>query len=131
MAGTLSLSYSETRTVKKVTFDWLSDASGNVSGTHTKHLSGEILRVVFIPDSGGTQPTDLYDVTLEDDSGMDVLAGQGANLSNASTTNVTPGVPFKDGATTSVSKMVVDDLLELKVSNAGNAKGGQVILYIR
>lgn len=131
MAGTLDMLYSETRTVKKVAFDWLSDASGDVNGTHTKYLSGEILRIVFIPDSGGTQPTDLYDVTLEDDSGMDVLAGQGANLSNANTTNVEPGVPFKDGTTTSVSKMVIDDLLELKVSNAGNAKGGQVIVYVR
>lgn len=131
MAGSVTITYSETRTVKKVTLDWLSDASGDVSGTHTKYLSGVLERVVFIPDSGGTQPTDLYDITLEDDNGMDVLAGQGANLSNANTTNICPGVPLKDGSTTSVKPMIVDDLLELKVSNAGNAKGGQVILYLR
>ena len=130
MAGTVTISYQQHRTVEKFTLDWLSDASGNVNGTHTTLLCGALLRVVFIPDSGGTQPTDLYDATLEDDNGLDILAGQGANLSNATTTHIRPGLPMKDGTTTSTAAIVLDDTLELKISNAGNAKGGNVILYI-
>lgn len=131
MAGSVSISYQETRTVRKITLDWTSDASGNVSGTNTKYLSGEILRIIFIPDSGGTQPTDGYDVVLNDDNGVDILANQGANLSNANTSVVCPGVALKDGTTTSVRPVVIDDTLELQVSNAGASKGGKVILYMR
>lgn len=54
-AGTNTITYSETRTVQKVTMDWLSDASGDVDTTHTKHLSGILERVVFIPDGGATE----------------------------------------------------------------------------
>jgi len=49
-------------TFKKVEFDWLSDASGDVSGVLTKVLSGIIDRVTFVPDGGGTAPTTLYDI---------------------------------------------------------------------
>ena len=130
MAGTLSISYQIVRSIRKITLDWLSDAAGAVSGTSTVKLNGTLLRVVFIPDSGGTQPSDLYDVVLNDDNGIDVLAGQGANLSNAAASDVVPGVPLKDGTTTSVSVVPLDDTLTLVVSNAGNAKGGNVLLYL-
>jgi len=129
MAGSVSISKQLHRTVSKVTLDWTSDASGDVSGTHTVYLSGQIERVCFIPDSGGTQPTDQYDVTLEDDNGLDVLQGLGANLSNATATDVVPVVT--DGNAGNASPTAIDDKLELKVANAGNAKGGKVILYIR
>ena len=129
MVGTLTISYSETRTNKKVTLDWASDAAGAVNGTKTKALSGVISRVVFVPDSGGTQPTNLYDVTLEDEDGLDVLNGKGADLSNTTKSQTDVGVT--DGTAGNFSGMAVDGLLELKVTNAGNAKGGLVILYMR
>lgn len=111
---------------------WVSDASGNVNGTPTTAaIRGTILKVEFKPDTGGTQPTNAYDVTLTDTAGVDVLAGQGANLSNSTATAVVPGVPFTDGTTTAVAPCVVAEALTLNVSNAGNAKGGQVILYVR
>ena len=135
MAGTLTVTEQKflhpQRPIRKYTLAWVSTAGGAVSGNETGYISGEILRVVFKPDGGGTQPTDLYDVTLLDDAGFDVLAGQGANLSNANTTNVCPGVPMKDGTTTSVRPQIVDDTLELQVSNAGSAKGGTIYLYVR
>jgi len=122
MAGTLVITYSESRTVKKVLFDWLSDVSGDVNGTLTKKLSGQILRFVFMPDTGGTKPTTAYDVTCEDEDGIDVLAGDGANLANDANTQIIP--VFTNG-------IAFDGTLELKVANAGNAKGGKVILYMR
>lgn len=129
MAGTNTITYQEHRTVKKITMDWLSNASGAVSGTATKARSGQILRVVFQPDSGGTQPTDQYDVTLLDDDGMDVLAGVGANLSNAANSQVVPVVT--DGNNGNMAPVAFDGTLELQVANAGNAKGGIVIIYYR
>lgn len=119
MAGTVTVTYVETRTVKRVALAWVSDASGVVSGTLTKTLSGEIARVSFVPDGGGTQPSDLYDLTLLDADGTDVLSAAGANLSNASKTNsVVPG-------------RLVDSTLELSITNAGNAKGGTLVLWMR
>lgn len=128
MAGTVTILYSETRTIKKVTLDWLSDASGDATAD-TKALAGQILRVVFIPDSGGTQPSNLYDVVLNDADSIDVLEGLGANLSNTTSTDVVPVVT--DGNAGNMAPVAVDGKLSLAVSNGGNAKGGKVILYIR
>ena len=119
MAGTLVITDQTHRTVRKILLDWLSDSSGDVNGTLTATVSGILYRVAFVPDGGGTQPTDLYDITLDDADGVDVLAANGANLSNASSSqHIDAG-------------RAVDGKLELKVSNAGNAKGGLVALYIR
>lgn len=136
MAGSLTITDQvsvdrASRPVRKVTLAWTSSAGGAVSGNLTDYLSGALVRVVFIPGSGGVQPTDLYDVVLLDGSGLDLLAGQGANLSQSSTTHVCPGVPLKDGTTTSTTQVQIDDQLELQVANAGNAKQGTVVLYLR
>lgn len=137
MAGTVSITYQTARAqgglgVRKVTLAWTSDASGDVSGSPTTYLTGEILRVVIVP-SGTAAPTTLYDVTLRSygGDGIDLLAGQGANLSATVASHVKPGVPFKDGTTTATAPIAVDDQLELVVANAGNAKSGTVTLYLR
>lgn len=117
--GSITITYAEARTVRKVTLAWTSDASGNVSANLTKELSGNIQRVAFIPGSGGTQPTDLYDIVLLDSDGVDVLAAGGANLSNATKSQ------------SIVDARAIDGTLELQVSNAGNAKTGTVALYLR
>lgn len=129
MAGTLTLSYSETRSPFTVTFTWVSDASGDVSGNAvTKDLLGILLRAVHIPDSGGTQPTDAYDVLINDEHGIDVLQGTGADISNAAASDFFPALT--DGSTNS-GPTAVNGTLDLVVSNAGNAKGGSVVLYLR
>ena len=120
------------RPIRKISIAWTSDASGDVNGYPTSaFLSGQVVRVVFAPSAGGTQPSNLYDVTLLDGSGLDVLAGQGVNLSNSAASAVVPGVPLRDGTTTSVHPCHIDDQLELRVSGAGNAKTGTVVLYVR
>ncbi len=125
MAGSIVFTYSDQKqNIKKVEFDWLSDAStGAVSGVLTKVLSGIIDRVTFVPDGGGTAPTALYDVVLNDTEGFDVLNGKGANLSATVTTSVSPA--FTGG------NLSVEGVLDLVVSNAGNAKGGKVFIYVR
>lgn len=135
MAGTVTQSstYNPARpqqAINRIVLAWTSDASGNVSGTPSTVITGTILKVTFIP-SESVAPTANYDVTLLDDAGIDVLAGQGANLSATAETSVCPGVPLRDGTTTSVVPCVVSEALNLVVANAGNAKSGQVVLFVR
>ena len=116
--------------VVKHTFTWVSDSGGAATVASDIAISGQIVRVVIIP-SGTAAPTTLYDMTLTDSNSVDVLAGQGANLSATVTANVCPGTPLKDGTTVSVVPMVVDSVLTLNITNAGNAKAGTVIVYVR
>lgn len=122
MAGTVTLTEETFGTVEKITFAWVSDAAGAADKASVESYSGEVLRAVQIPDSGGTQPTNLYDVTVEDDDGADILIGLGVDLVNGANTDKVA----KDGL-----GVVAQAKLTLKVTNAGNAKGGKTILYIR
>lgn len=109
--------------IKKITFDWLCSSGGAADSTSTNAFTGVIERAVFIPDSAGTQPTDNYDVVVNDEDGVDILHANGANLSNAAAvlkSHVSDGL----GA-------VVGSKLTLAVTNAGDEKGGKVILYLR
>lgn len=124
--GTTTITYSGTRP-RKVSLAWTCSAGGAVSGTPTVQVRGEIVRVTFIPGTAGNQPTDQYDVTLLDTSGVDVLAGLGANLSNAAASHACPLIG--NGVTTN-QRMAVNDTLELQVANAGNAKRGTVCVYL-
>ena len=116
--------------IAKHTFAWTSASDGTATVASSIAISGRIARVVFIPSSTAA-PTNLYDVTLTDSDSVDVLAGQGANLSDTTKSNVCPGIPLKDGTTTSVQPTTVDSVLTLNVTNAGNAKAGTVVVYVR
>src|SRR3972149_11704103 len=83
MAGTVTFAETIHTTVKKILWDWLSTAAGAADKATTLPYDGLLERAAFIPDGGGTQPTDLYDVTITDPDSLDVLNGLGANLSNA------------------------------------------------
>lgn len=105
-------------------FDWTSDASGNVSGIPVIVRGGWIRQIQFVPDGGGTAPTALYDVTLLDANGVDLLAGAGADLSATVSKITTPGA----------SAIFLDTSLNTSISptvaNAGNAKGGLIYIWI-
>lgn len=122
MAGTTILTEVTHTSVKCIAFDWLSSAAGAADQATANVYDGVLERVEFIPDGGGTQPTDQYDVTLTDANSVDVLAGLGANLSNAAAVTKT----HANGLTA-----VAGSKLTLNVTNAGNAKGGVVIVYLR
>lgn len=112
----------------KHTFYWTSDASGNATVQSVLPISGKIQRVVFIPSTTAS-PTAAYDVALNDSDGIDVLAGQGTNLSATATAGVVPSVPLKDGTTTKTIAVTVDGNLTLNVSNAGDSKAGEIVVY--
>ncbi len=121
-AQVVTLTETTYTSVKRIMWDWLSADTGVVTSATTKAYDGLLERVVFTPDAAGTQPTNLYDVTITDPDGNDVLAGLGADLSNAATV-----VKVHSNGLTAVS----GQKLTLNVANAGNAKGGIVIVYLR
>jgi hypothetical protein len=112
------------RRAGRVDLAWVSDADGRVTQTPDVHFEGLLQRVVFVP---GTPTPDTYSVTLEDDHGIDVLAGQGAGISAVG--DVAPGVPLKDGTTTSTTPPKISGSLTVKITGAGNAKQGTLALY--
>lgn len=136
MAGSVTLTSSEVAGgagVRKYSLAWVSDAAGAVSGTAVTLPPGTIIAVEFIPDSGGTQPSDLYDVTFTDAEGVNMFddgAGTsiGANLSNATSSHKIPFVG--GGSVTYVRQWLHGGSYTLVVAAAGNAKGGTVDIYV-
>ena len=134
VAGSVTMTLTRVSpSVVKHSLAWVSDAAGAVSGNATTFLAGSIVSVEFVPDSGGTQPSDLYDVTMTNGDGVNMLddgagASIGANLSNATASHK---VPFIGASTTSyVRQWLHSGSYTLVVANAGNAKGGTVNIYI-
>lgn len=120
MAGTVTLtSRPELRAVTRVEYDWTSDADGDADGNSELRAVGFIVRAVTIPD-GTDAPTDNYDIVVNDSDGLDVMAGALANRDTANSEQVFPDPP-----------PAFDSTLEPVISNAGNAKKGKLILYIR
>ncbi len=126
-----SVSYRQNGTdVVKHTFAWVSAADGSATLASGSAVSGRIERVVIVP-SASVAPSNLYDATMTDEDGIDVLAGQGANLSGSNASQVCPAVPLKDGTTTADYPATVDGILTLNITNAGDTKEGKVVLYVR
>lgn len=122
MAGTVVTTEERLGIIHKIKFAWTSSAGGAADATTTGYYTGLLERVVQIPASGGTQPTDQYDVVVTDSDSADVLGALGANLTNAAQTIKAA----KDGL-----GAVANSQLTLAVTNAGSAKVGTTILYLR
>ncbi|MEO8483332.1 MAG: hypothetical protein ABI634_14055 [Acidobacteriota bacterium] len=110
-----------TSTLTRISIAWTSTAGGAVSGNAFATKRARIRQVKFVPGAGGTQPTDLYDVTLVDANGVDLLFGAGADLSNATSkiARLDPMVLIEPSGT-----------VDLVVANAGSAKTGTVLLWV-
>ncbi len=119
MAGTVTAAEQTHRTLKKIKWSWTSTAGGAADLVTAETYSG--LVQTLVTDPGATAPTTLYDITITDADGIDVLAGAGADRSATATEYV---LAASLGG-------CVDSVLTLNVTNAGNAKAGDVYLYIR
>lgn len=95
------------------------DATGAVSGTTGLADGMELERVVFVPNLGATQPTNLFDVTLKDDTTLDVLGALGANIVN---TGPSASPPFIGITPAAVPSAAIKGDLTFAVTNAGNSK---------
>jgi len=127
MAGTLTVTFAQASNPRVITLDWVSTAGGAVS--ESVFLQGTIARVIIIP-SGSAAPTALYDMTLVGLGSIDLLSGQGANLSATVTSEVCPLVTSTDGTTATPKKRAVSETVTLTIANAGDTKEGQVIIYL-
>lgn len=117
--------------VSKVIVDWTSDdTTGAVSGT-TRKIVGRLIKGVT--DPGATAPTDNYDIAITDEESVDVLAACQSTLANRDTANSEQAYfLILDTAATPLAQSlhpVVCDKLTIAVTNAGNSKVGQLILY--
>lgn len=121
-AGTVTLAEQTFSSVKKLAYTWLSDGAGAADKQSVEVYDGRLIAAAFVPDSGATTPDPAYDVTLEDEDGIDVLTGLGANLSNAAAV-------LK--ADTDGLGAVAAERLYLHVTGAGAGKGGRAIVYVR
>lgn len=121
------------RAVRVIEWDWLSDASGDcdVSASGSANASGVTGTVVglhAIPETGATIPTDDYDVTIIDGQGVDVLNGAGANLNQVNTS--VENYRFPTDFLSEGPIVIVDQELTLVVANGGDTQGGVIRLYI-
>lgn len=128
MAGTASVTVTKSvgGGVTKYSIAWTSDASGNVTGNAFAVRKGELVQAKFVPGAGGTAPTDLYDIVIVDTDAVDVLFGAGANLSGTLASIKSPVVANNQRYVHDGSQN-----LDVQVSNAGNAKTGTVVLWVR
>jgi hypothetical protein len=115
---------------KRISQPWTSDAGGAFAEAII--LRGWLVEIEFIPGTSGSQPSNLYDMTLENSAGRDVLvtptgtkASIGLDLSNSGS-NVYPepmtGIPiikYLNGTYTA------------RIANGGNAKSGTIVYTIK
>lgn len=120
MAGTVTTTEVNHTSVKKITFAWTSSAGGAADATTTDPYDGRLIAVTTDPD-GSAAPDDNYDVAINDADGVDVLLGQGANRDTANTEHL---LEANLGA-------VAGSKLTLAVTNAGSAKAGVVVVWLR
>jgi len=84
--------------------------------------------VIVDPGTSNSEPTADYDIAVNDSDGYDIFNGLLADSSSGTT--VQYGINTTGGATyTPIT--AVSSKLTLAVTNAGNAKSGEVIIYIR
>jgi hypothetical protein len=119
MTGTVVITEEPFGRLQKVKFAWTATSGGAAGDTTAHAYTGVIVRFLAVPGTGDDAPTDQFDVVVNDEDNYDVLAGQGANLSNAANTTVVAGM----GA-------VANDRLTLAVTNAGDSNKGTCIVYI-
>lgn len=118
-AGSAVVNRQEGLCGESVLISWTSNSSGAVTLSGL-FLEGLIAKVVF--GVGSATPTTAYDVVLNDADSIDVLGGDGANIT----------------VTGSVVKVPVLDSLPaytfgqhtLSITNAGDAKSGTLRIYM-
>lgn len=121
-AGTVTITEERLSNVKKVTFAWTAGTAGEAgtaSGQTTYPYTGNLLKVVTVPGTGGDAPDDNYTVTLKDEDAIDIANGQLAACDQTNTELWASSL----GA-------VVGDKLTFAVSGAGSANKGTCVAYI-
>lgn len=112
---------------------WVSDASGNVSGSTFAMKMGTIISVEFVPGSGALAPTTLYDADLLDAEGVTLFDdGSGTSIgSNLSATVASHKVPLVGlVGVTIYRRWHHGGAVELQVSSAGDSNAGTINIFV-
>jgi hypothetical protein len=108
--------------VVRYTLTWTSSAGGAVSANPFTVTHGNLLQVKIKPAAGGSAPTTLYDVTLVDEDSLDYLSGRGTDMSATLPLMLQWDPPVM---------WHTSQQMDLVVANAGAAKSGTVVLWVR
>lgn len=125
MAGSITETANNLGTIKTIEFACTADAAAATfpNTALTQKIDGFLLAIETNP--GATAPTDQYDITIEDEEGLDQLQGTGANRATATTeiASVVVGTYFHPPVTQ-------DMTLTLKIANNSvNSALIKIILY--
>ena len=114
--------YGETAIGSSVSvISWAFISAEGAASEETEKVTGIVKRVVTNPD-GEVAPTANWDLVIEDEDGVDILAAGGADRDPTGakvSEQIIPSAP-----------PVVASKLTFKVTNAGNAKKAVVKAYI-
>jgi hypothetical protein len=78
MAGSVVVTHNKLGSIRKVIAVCTADAAdGSFPDTALPSFEGRLMDLMTIP--GGVQPTNLYDITVIDANGLDVLQGVGVD----------------------------------------------------
>ena len=115
-----------TDNVYYIKFAWIS-ASNVASDTYGDGVTEKVWPgyLMFAITDPGTTPTASYDITITDAYSADVMGGVLADRSNSTTEQAHPNIG------SGYDDRYVHGTLTLNVSAAGDAKTGDVYLYIR
>ena len=120
LAMTMTLVEETYGTMKKIKASWV-EASAVATATTVNTYNGKIQALTTIPN-GSSAPAASYDVTVKDESSVDVLIDAGLSRAAAAIENVKAG---SMGA-------VANDKLTIADANAGSSSGaGDIYLFIR
>ena len=120
-AGTVTVTEHKLNPVKRVIFNWVADATGDVESTWTTSaFSGRITNFITEPAIGSASPDANYDIMLKNSFGYDVLKGGGGNRSQTATQYI---------ADTTFIPLAGDRLI-LSVTHAGTVGAGTAMIYI-
>ena len=120
MAGTVTIIEHNLGSVQKIAWSWTSTAGGAADLVSVEAYTGKVLACTT--DPGAAAPTDNYTLTITDGGGEDILLGAG--LANRDTSNTEHLLEANLGA-------VSNSLITMNITGAGNAKAGEVFLWIR
>lgn len=128
MAGSVETRIDHEGPITQIAWYCTSDASGDVSGNGSYKISGTLMQLQYIPETGCS---DNWDLTITGAntitaSGVDatktladVLQGNGANLSNSTNGGVADTLTYLRNTT-----------ITPVIANLGNAKSVTLILYV-
>lgn len=118
---------SHTGVIKSLLIPWTSDSAAGTVTQAIPKISGTILRVVCRHDVPGSLPTTGYALKLNDPNGagVDILQNLLASVTVSTNVPVDKAIAYA----TSYLPVVVDDVLILTITGAGNSKQGSLRIY--